>query len=151
MTVQELQPHTDVAPLWTDACPRGHGAEQTRGWRQVGVGSSGRPAMAPAGARIRPPTRSVGLRAAAPTTVDRVRPVSSRSVGTVRSTGRAPVSPGRRVPSRPAAGARACHIEAPSPVGVVDDVPTWALLTCGIVVGVLMLLALAFLGGPAYA
>jgi hypothetical protein len=34
---------------------------------------------------------------------------------------------------------------------VVDDVPTWALLACGVVFGILMLLALALLGGPAYA
>lgn len=35
--------------------------------------------------------------------------------------------------------------------GVVDDVPAWVLAAIGVVVGVLVLLAVGFLGGPAYA
>ncbi|WP_380059604.1 hypothetical protein [Dietzia aurantiaca] len=46
---------------------------------------------------------------------------------------------------------RACEVQAPAPAGVVDDVPTWALVVCGVLFGIAMLLALAFLGGPAYA
>ena len=33
---------------------------------------------------------------------------------------------------------------------MTDDVPTWVLLTCGVVLGVILLLALAFIGGPTY-
>ena len=58
--------------------------------------------------------------------------------------------PASAVRPRPAITVRACRVDAPPRGGVVDDVPTWALLVCGIVVGVLMLLALAFLGGPTY-
>ncbi|UVE95583.1 DUF3806 domain-containing protein [Dietzia sp. B32] len=63
------------------------------------------------------------------------------------------MAPGRRVLVRPASaeGVRACHIEAPVASGVVDDVPTWALLACGIAFGVILLFAVAYLGGPAYA
>ena len=151
MTVQELHSRIDFTPLWTEACPVEHGLEEMRGSRQGGAGSAVRPVMAPAGARMLPPTRSGDRRAVTPRTGDRVSPVAGRPVSSVRSAGLAPVSPGRRVLSRPAAGARACYVEAPSSVGVVDDVPTWVLLTCGILVGVLMLLALALVGGPAYA
>lgn len=59
----------------------------------------------------------------------------------------------RRMPARPpsAEGVRACRVETPADTAVVDDVPAWALLTCGILFGVVLLLALALLGGPAYA
>lgn len=42
-------------------------------------------------------------------------------------------------------------MQAPAGSPVVDDVPTWVLLACGVIFGLVMLLALAFLGGPAYA
>ncbi|MFN3600370.1 MAG: hypothetical protein ACK4UY_03160 [Dietzia sp.] len=63
------------------------------------------------------------------------------------------VAPGRQVLVRPASPhqVRACGVEARPAAPVVDDVPTWALLACGILFGILMLLALALLGGPAYA
>ncbi|WP_216693256.1 hypothetical protein [Dietzia psychralcaliphila] len=75
-------------------------------------------------------------------TLDRGRQLSTRTV-----------APGRRVLVRPASAdqVRACGAEVRTNAPVVDDVPTWALLVCGIVFGVLMLLALALLGGPAYA
>lgn len=75
-------------------------------------------------------------------TLDRGRQTATRSV-----------APGRRVLVRPASAerVRACGSEARSSAPVVDDVPTWALVACGIVFGILMLLALALLGGPAYA
>ncbi|WP_354054317.1 hypothetical protein [Dietzia sp. 2505] len=75
-------------------------------------------------------------------TLDRRRQPATRSV-----------APGRRVLVNPASAGsvRACGSEARSSVPVVDDVPTWALVVCGIVFGILMLLALALLGGPAYA
>ncbi|WP_235026706.1 hypothetical protein, partial [Dietzia lutea] len=62
-------------------------------------------------------------------------------------------APRRIVQARPVASdrVRACRVESPAPTRVVDDVPAWALLACGIAFGVLMLLAVAFLGGPAYA
>ena len=59
----------------------------------------------------------------------------------------------RIVQARPVASdsVRACRVESSAPTRVVDDVPAWALLACGIAFGILMLLAVAFLGGPAYA
>lgn len=99
-------------------------------------------------AEHRLPATSVPARradkSARPATGTLVRPRSSptRSVG-----------PNRRVLSRPAAvdQVRSCRVQAQPAMPVVDDVPTWALLACGIVFGVLMLMALALLGGPAYA
>lgn len=157
MTVQELRSHRDVTPLWTEACPAEHGVGTPRGSRQgglglgLGLGSAVRPARGPGAPRLRPPTRPVDRRAVTSRAAERGRPVAGRSAGSVRAAGLAPVSPGRRVLSRPSATARACRVEAPVSAGVVDDVPTWALLTCGILFGILMLLAVAFLGGPAYA
>lgn len=80
--------------------------------------------------------------------LDRVRPSVRGYSGTAPLVG-----PGRRVLARPAVSdsVRACRVEAPSVSGVEDDVPTWALLACGIAFGVIVLLAVAFLGGPAYA
>ena len=126
MTVQEMQSHTDFTPRLIQACPVGHGA-----FEHV-------------------PRELEDRRAGMSATADRVRPAAGVRVGAVRSEGPSAVAPGRRVLPRSSVRARACHVEAPSPAGVVDDVPTWALLVCGILVGVLMLLALAFLGGPAY-
>ncbi|QGW24844.1 hypothetical protein GJR88_02791 [Dietzia sp. DQ12-45-1b] len=75
-------------------------------------------------------------------TLDRGRKVPTRSV-----------APGRRVSVRTASTGqvRACGVEARPAAPVVDDVPTWALVVGGIVFGILMLLALALVGGPAYA
>lgn len=75
-------------------------------------------------------------------TLDRPRPAPGRSV-----------APGRRVSAHSGSvgQVRACRVQTPPTSPVVDDVPTWALLACGIVFGVLMLAALALLGGPAYA
>ena len=76
---------------------------------------------------------------------DRVAAFSPASSGTA--------APRRIVQTRPVASdrVRACRVESPAPTRVVDDVPAWALLACGIAFGILMLLAVAFLGGPAYA
>lgn len=45
---------------------------------------------------------------------------------------------------------RSCSVSAPAEVNVVDDVPTWILLACGVIFGLLLLLAVALLGGPTY-
>ena len=155
MTVKEMQSHTDFTPRLIQACPVGHGAfehvpRELGRIRQSGAGSTGLAVRVSAAARVRPPTRPEDRRAGMSATADRVRPAAGVRVGAVRSEGPSAVAPGRRVLPRSSVRARACHVEAPSPAGVVDDVPTWALLVCGILVGVLMLLALAFLGGPAY-
>lgn len=64
-------------------------------------------------------------------------------------------APGPRARVRPAvsvgAGVRACHAESASGPTVVDDVPTWVLLACGLVFGLVLLLLVALVGGPAYA
>lgn len=149
MTVQELQSETDFTPHWSAACPVDHGLGQARGGRQGVLAPATRPTKA--GARKRPPTRSETRPGGEPGNAARVRPVGSPRGITVRPEGRAPLAPGRRVLTRQGPTARACHVEAPSRAGVVDDVPTWVLLACGILAGVLMLLAVALLGGPAYA
>lgn len=63
------------------------------------------------------------------------------------------IAPGRQLRVLPASAkqVRSCRVSAPSDANVVDDVPTWALLACGVVFGLLLLLAVALLGGPAYA
>lgn len=48
-------------------------------------------------------------------------------------------------------GVRACRVESTSGSAVVDDVPTWVLLACGVVFGLVLLLLVALMGGPAYA
>lgn len=85
--------------------------------------------------------------------VDTSARLATRQLERPRHTQTRTVGPGRRVLARPApvGQVRACRVQ-PQPAGqVVDDVPTWALLACGIVLGVLMLVALVLLGGPAYA
>ena len=126
MSVLEMQPDARPIVQWTEVCPDDHRGDAIR---------VGRTNTEPAPVRSGHAPRLVRPRGTA-------RPASVTSV-----------APGRRVLVRPAATdhARACHIAAPAPAGVVDDVPAWALLACGIAFGVIMLLAVAFLGGPAYA
>lgn len=138
MTILEMQPQARPAMRWTEVCAADHLAPARRvGGQFIGnVGVADRPATRP--------TRS----AERSTVVERVRP-SVRGYSASATL----VAPGRRVLVRPAVAdsVRACRVEAPSVSGVVDDVPTWALLACGIAFGVIVLLAVAFLGGPAYA
>lgn len=121
MTVVELQSHPRPAARWTEVCPDDHRGR---------VAHLDRPAVTS--------SRAENL----------VRPRVTARPAAVTS-----VAPGRRVLVRPVSTdrVRACHVEAPASTGVVDDVPAWALLACGIAFGVIMLLAVAFLGGPAYA
>ncbi|GAA4262276.1 hypothetical protein GCM10022294_14120 [Dietzia aurantiaca] len=161
MTVQELQSRAHLTRSWTEVCAGEHGVGPVR---QSG-GRGGRPASAlpSVASRTRPMVRSKGRRAGGAVDTDRVRPVAARrsaqgrgvafdrSPARARSTSAAPVAPGRRVVVRSAGSVRACEVQAPAPAGVVDDVPTWALVVCGVLFGIAMLLALAFLGGPAYA
>lgn len=149
MTILELHSHTDSTMRWTGVCegdhhPSGQPADDVRADaartadRQVRGRTAGGPAGRPTGRRdAASPTR--GARGGRGTVV-----------GTAPS--RTP-SPRRSAQARPvsAEGVRACRIESSAPAGVVDDVPAWALLACGVVVGVIVLLAVAFLGGPAYA
>ena len=90
-------------------------------------------------ARPRPQIRAGELASAR--TLDRRGEVGHRSV-----------APGRRVLVRPASAerVRACRVEAPATSPVVDDVPAWVLVACGVVFGMVMLLALALVGGPTY-
>lgn len=121
MTIQELQSNAAAAPVWTEACPVEHRLASPAASSPVRRRLSA--ADAQAWSRTRPPVRSR-------------RPAGSA---------------GQRVLGRPPVSVRACRVEAPSVAGVVDDVPTWVLVGAGILVGVLMLLVLAFAGGPAYA
>ena len=65
-----------------------------------------------------------------------------------------PAAPARRLrmPADPAEHVRSCRIAGLSEweVEVVDDVPTWILLACGVVFGILLLLAAVLLGAPTY-
>lgn len=112
---------------------------QTQTQTQTQVPAQGRPAVrwtevcaaehrSPLATRTRPVNRSGGG-------------LATRSLG-----------PGRSGPARPATTGQptACRVATISASPVVDDVPTWVLVACGIVFGVVMLLALALLGGPAY-
>lgn len=128
MTVLEMQSRTQPALRWTEVCAPGH-------------------------ATVGPPVRSGGLR-----TVAERAPLNEMSPGRIQAPARgvAParsLAPGREVLIRPASsqGVRACRIDVGTETAVVDDVPAWVLLACGIAFGVVLLLALALLGGPAYA
>ena len=150
MAVLEMhvRPTTRPALDWSEVCATEHG----------GV---------PVPARLSAPgsTPETGRDGAPARPVRRRTPSGSRPGGapTVRGTGAlsAPVAPGRRVAAAPVTGVRSCRVSAapaamdaratvPASVRVVDDVPTWVLLVCGVVFGIVMLLALAFVGGPAY-
>lgn len=147
MTVQELQFFTDSGRRWTEACPVEHGVAG----HHAGVAAPAVRRRADSRSRRRPVTPVSGRRIVSAGAPQRSRPSSASGVSVSRSNTVAPVAPGRRANPSSTSSVRACQVEAPSPVGVVDDVPTWALLTCGLLFGMAMLLALAFLGGPAYA
>lgn len=146
MSVLEMQSHAGPTVRWTEVCPDDH--------RELGARAA-RPRIDRAPVRTGHAPRRTVVRPGG----DRPAVSPSRAGTLVRS--RVParpapvttVAPGRRVLVRSAATdqVRACHVEAPVSGGVVDDVPAWALLACGIAFGVIMLLAVAFLGGPAYA
>ena len=105
-------------------------------WTEVCATEHGSPVTT----RVR--ARAESARGPAIRTLDRGRPVPTRSIG-----------PGRTALVRPASTGQvtACRVASKPVSPVVDDVPTWVLLACGILFGVVMLLALALLGGPAYA
>lgn len=153
MTVQELQSSSDLAPSWTEACPVEHGMRETRESRGPAVSRvAGAPFGAvPAGARHRPPNRESVRSGTNVVGSAGTRPVALREAASLRSNSLVSVAPGRRVLIRQTNDVRACRVEATAPARVVDDVPTWALLACGVLFAVVMLLALAFMGGPAYA
>lgn len=149
MTILEMHSHTDSTAEWTEFCAAEHRApaQHTFGVRPDADRSGNREARGRSGTR--PGARPVGRR-------DSASP--SRGASTDRVVALAPATsrtsaPRRIVQTRPVASdrVRACRVESPAPTRVVDDVPAWALLACGIAFGVLMLLAVAFLGGPAYA
>ncbi|KAA0919594.1 hypothetical protein [Dietzia sp. ANT_WB102] len=146
MSVLEMQPDTRPIVQWTEVCPDDHRGKATRAVR---------PDAEPAPVRFghAPRRTATGPEARRPTDISARTEILVKPRGTARPASVMSVAPGRRVLVRPAATdhVRACHIAAPAPVGVVDDVPAWALLACGIAFGIIMLLAVAFLGGPAYA
>ena len=127
MTVLELPP--SVSPVrWTEVCAADHRADRR-------LAATRRPAAASARTAIRPASTGRG-RGAAPTAPG-VRPgVRTRPAGSRATAG---------------AGVRACRPSRVAPAAIVDDVPAWVLLACGVIVGLLMVLALAFIGGPTYA
>lgn len=86
-------------------------------------------------------------------TPGRVVPGSRAGATVVDRTDARVLSTGRRerLRTEPVGPVHACRVQAPVRGGVVDDVPTWALLACGVVFGLVLLLALALMGGPAYA
>ena len=146
MSVLEMQ--RDARPIvqWTEVCLDDHRGGATR---------AGGPNAEPVPVRSghAPRRTAIGPEGRRPSESSARAEILVRPRGTARSASITSVAPGRRVLVRPAATdhVRACHIAAPAPAGIVDDVPAWALLVCGIAFGVIMLLAVAFLGGPAYA
>ena len=146
MTVVQLQSHPRPAVRWTEVCPDDHRGQGAHLDRPRDVSVPVRPTPAPRRSLVRPEGGRPAVTSARAGNL--VRPRVAARPATVTS-----VAPGRRVLVRPVSTdrVRACHVEAPVSTGVVDDVPAWALLACGIAFGVIMLLAVAFLGGPAYA
>ncbi|MDV8000388.1 hypothetical protein [Rhodococcus sp. IEGM 1408] len=150
MSVLEMQSQSRPAVRWTEVCATEHSAVNLGATEHsaVNLGATEHSAVnlgatelgAPATTRVRP--RDGSERGLTIRTLDRGRRVPTRSIG-----------PGRLSPVRPASAGQvtACRVAAKPASPVVDDVPTWVLLACGIVFGVVMLLALALLGGPAYA
>lgn len=152
MTVQELPSFSSVTRSWTVACPAEHGLSVSRentAQRRVSADSSRTGALS-VGHRPRPAGEPVVRQRGGSGVADRTRPAAQRQERPRRSITQAPVAQGRRVLARPAHDVRACRVEAAVPAGVIDDVPTWALLACGVVLAVLMLVAVVFLGGPTY-
>ncbi|MCT2262997.1 MULTISPECIES: hypothetical protein [Dietzia] len=148
MTVLELHSHTDSTVRWTEICPAEHRASMHRVDHGVNANPAADPRTRGRGV-TRPGARPVGRHdAAAP----RRGAPADRRPALAPTASRMP-TPRLADRTRPVSAdqVRACRIEAPAPACVVDDVPAWALLACGIVFGVIMLLAVAFLGGPAYA
>lgn len=138
MTILEMHSQARPATRWIEVCAAEHISPVRRMRREHRVGAS---------ARVRPAKRS-------PWSVDRSNiGERARPSGRARSTAAPLITPSRSIVARPAYAdnVRACSVEAPSASGVVDDVPTWVLLACGIAFGVILLLVLALLGGPAYA
>lgn len=127
MTVLELPP--SVSPVrWTEVCAADHRVDRRLAAPRIPAAASARTANRPAS--------SVRVLGAAPT-VSGARPAArTRPAGSRSSAG---------------AGVRACRPSRVAPAAVVDDVPAWVLVACGVIVGLLMVLALAFIGGPAYA
>lgn len=170
MTVREMKPAMTPQPgsgiRWTEVCAGEHAAS-ARVHPTVRTGAAAGPATDRAtGLAPRPVNRPLtrpgsrpgdrrtraGFTPPVPSRAVPSRAVATRGVAT-RAAATRVVAPGRRVLDRPVSAEqiRACRVVPTAASPVVDDVPTWALLACGILVGLLMLLALAFLGGPAYA
>lgn len=99
--------------------------------------------------RTQPPVRWTEVCATEHTTVVwPAGPASRRFSSSATST----VAPRRRARAlpMPTSQVRSCRVSAPAEESVVDDVPTWMLLVCGVAFGLMLLLAVALLGGPAY-
>ena len=138
MTILEMHSQARPATRWIEVCAAEHITPPPRMRREHCVGD---------GAKVRPAKRSARG-------VDRSNYGElARPSGRARMTAAPLAAPRRSIVARPsyADNVRACSVEAPSVSGVVDDVPTWVLLACGIAFGVILLLVLALLGGPAYA
>lgn len=129
MTVLEMQSRTQPTVRWTEICATEH---TTRA----------RPTDMPARSASAPSMRSMRS----------TRPVQDPSVRSMPSRTSRSVAPGRRTLVRPASTAqvRSCRVAAPAEAGVVDDVPTWVLLACGVVFGLILMLAFVLVGGPTY-
>lgn len=149
MTILEMHSHTDSTARWTEICAAEHRApaQSADGVRRDPDRSGERQARGRTGTR--PGARPVGRRDSASPN----RGASADRVATLAPAPSRTPAPRRIVQARPVASdsVRACRVESSAPTRVVDDVPAWALLACGIAFGILMLLAVAFLGGPAYA
>ncbi len=127
MTILETQsqPWTQRSVRWTEVCAVEHAA----------VFSAADP----------PATLSASRRVASVT-----RPGGPRNGGNTCSSSPS-TTPGHRASAAAVSQVRACRAPEPVVTPMVDDVPTWILLACGVVFAVLMLLALTLVGGPAYA
>jgi len=127
MATAGLLSQTDRPTSWSEVCGRLHDSAEAPARGHEGI--SGRRSHEEL-ARIRTRAAVAGERA--------------------RGAGRGTSQCGRPA-ARAASGVHACYVSAEPGPRIADDVPTWVLLTCGIVLGVVMLLAMVFIGGPSYA
>lgn len=148
MTVLETRSQAGSTVRWSEICgPQHHSAAFALGFEKAVAGSSPDRLT-----RVRRNPRNVARPA---TRVERQprAAVAGSSPGSVRPARGVSVGRGRQVPARviSADRPRACQVNTAAAAKVTDDVPTWVLLTCGIVFGVMLLLAMAFIGGTSYA
>lgn len=148
MTVLEMRSQAGLTVRWSEVCgPQHHSAAFALNLEEA-LGGARPDSLARVGRTFRDIARPASRVDRGPRGAE-----AGSSPGAVRPARGVSVAPGRRAPTRVVSAdrARTCHVNTAAAAKVTDDVPTWVLLTCGIVFGVMLLLAMAFIGGTSYA